>query len=363
MLWTMSQGPPIQDSPSDAILDREAHVRYVFLDTVGFTRNRYVEVQARLVDALNAIVTESVESNIGDDRDVILIPTGDGIAIAILNSRSWDIHLRLALTILARLADYNGQQQEPMDKFDLRIGLNENVDNVIRDINGQRNVAGSGISMAQRIMDHADAGQIMVGRAVYEILSPREKYAKHFRPFQAHSKHGLSFPIYQYVGQSPGLNTDTPVAFRTTKPEESKLTRFAAYYIAHALKHRQFLLSRNADFKRDYAATVLLGLLAEDSKDVAIAATHEAPLLITWKAGSVSFEEQYQHYYQNEWKILSYASKFVSEHYLSPYRSLFEGGEYDPSFVFPSKAGFEKLLKDWPSIAKEFFSTNTAPAG
>jgi hypothetical protein len=53
--------------------------KYVFLDIVGFTRNRTVEAQADIVKQLNAIVIEAVKES-GSPRDkFIFIPTGDGI--------------------------------------------------------------------------------------------------------------------------------------------------------------------------------------------------------------------------------------------------------------------------------------------
>ena len=85
-----------------------------------------------------------------------------------INLPGLDSHLSLALRIVAAVAEHNRDESSPMRKFDVRLGINENVDNVLADINGRRNVAGDGISMAQRIMDKADGGQILAGASVHE---------------------------------------------------------------------------------------------------------------------------------------------------------------------------------------------------
>src|SRR5262245_5540403 len=113
-------------------------VKYIFLDVVGFTHNRSVETQSDIVRSLNAIVKASIQANGIPEENQILIPTGDGICVALLNldcltevESPYDSHLRIALDILARLDEYNSQAQGDDHKFQIRIGVNENVDNVI----------------------------------------------------------------------------------------------------------------------------------------------------------------------------------------------------------------------------------------
>ena len=79
-----------------------------------------------------------------------------------------------------------------MRKFHVRIGINENVDNLIIDINGKLNVAGSGINMSQRIMSCCDGGQILISQTVYEFLSAREEYMNLFKVYPATGKHNVA---------------------------------------------------------------------------------------------------------------------------------------------------------------------------
>ena len=122
------------------------------MDVVGFTHNRSVEAQSDIISALNQIVKESVDALKLDPQAVLFIPTGDGIAIALINPKGFDGHLCLALTILGAVAQHNDKASDSMRRFEVRIGVNENIDNVILDVNARTNVAGTGIWMAQRIM-------------------------------------------------------------------------------------------------------------------------------------------------------------------------------------------------------------------
>jgi class 3 adenylate cyclase len=153
-----------------------ALTKYVFLDIVAFTKGRSVEAQSDLVAELNSIVRSALEKQKVEieSENTILLPTGDGICIALLEAKPYDIHLHLALDILAGVSEYNDRTDDTTRKMELKLGINENLDNIVLDINGRRNVAGNGINMARRILDLADGNQILIGQAVYEILSGRK---------------------------------------------------------------------------------------------------------------------------------------------------------------------------------------------
>jgi len=242
-----------------------------------------------------------------------------------------------------------------MRQFSVRIGINENIDNVLLDINGRKNVAGAGISMAQRIMDKADASQILVGHTVYDVLRQREKYFSSFRAFSATGKHGINFNVYQFLSKdSPGLNMDFPTAFAVKKSEPAKLTKLAAYYIAHAQTNRDFLQSKKNDSARNYAATVLLSFLAADAVKISDTPLHEDASVHTWGAGEETFEKQYLHYASLDfWVICRLADLLASKH-LNTYSEYFEGADFMTNFAFVKQSGIQKLIVEWPDIATEF---------
>src|SRR3989338_9177905 len=174
--------------------------KYVFLDIVHYSYGRTIEAQSDIIDAINSIVKNAVSSVKVEKKNLIFIPTGDGMCIALLDIHDpFDLHLQLALKIMELLHKYNESQKDTIRKFKIRVGVNENTDNLITDINGNKNVAGAGITEAQRIMDQADGGNILVGRSVFNHLRQRERYINKFKEFSVTIKHGEKMHIYQYV--------------------------------------------------------------------------------------------------------------------------------------------------------------------
>lgn len=332
-----------------------AHVKYVYLDIVGFTKDRSVEAQSDLVAALNKVVRGALQKvSIPMDKTV-LIPTGDGMAIALIEIAPYDVHLAIALEILRLVTEHNAQTKDRMRQFEVRIGINENTDNLVLDINGKQNVAGQGISLAQRIMDKADGGQILIGQTVYETLRPREKYMSSFKSFSATAKHGITFQVHQYLSKdSPGLNVEIPSAFAQKKIENPKFTKFVAHYIAHAYANNLFISSRKDDSTRNYSAPILLSFLAEDSIDKSSTPSHEVPTTHTWNAESATFHEQYKYYNSLDFWILATLAPCLHEKNLAQFSEYFEYSSYEHIYWLPKKSALEKLCKEYPAIAAEF---------
>jgi hypothetical protein len=188
--------------------------KYVFLDIVRYSDGRHIEAQIQIIKQLNQIVLRSLREQKISTNQTTFLPTGDGICIAIHGiGLTFDCHLLLALKILRLINAYNISIKEKMYKFYVRIGLNENTDNWITDINGNQNIAGKGINLAQRIMEQGDGSQIMVGRTTYETLSQRKKYYDQFEEYYAVDKHNIKFPVYQFKGKGVRLNRDVSAKF------------------------------------------------------------------------------------------------------------------------------------------------------
>lgn len=210
---------------------KTAIIRYIFMDIVDFSINRTVEAQSEIIEVLNNIVKDATsEQNLPDDS-IIYLPTGDGICICLLNQIDpYDIHMRVSFGILKRLENHNQTEADARRRLKVRIGINENQDNIITDINNQKNVAGLGVNMAQRIMSIADPLQVNVGESVYERLSQREAYSQKFRKRTEEVKHGVKLTCYQYVN-SDASYLDSRVPGKPQKDE--KMPRQVAVY--HAL--------------------------------------------------------------------------------------------------------------------------------
>jgi hypothetical protein len=108
-------------------------------------------------------------------------------------------------------------------------------------------------------MGGADGNQILVSRAVFDELQPTEKYARSFKQLIAVVKHNRRLEVYQYVAQGhPGLNTNIPSAW------VRRMTPVIAYYLAHAIQNRDFLI-KHQNSGETVVAIALLWLLAVDS--------------------------------------------------------------------------------------------------
>lgn len=238
----------------------------IFIDIVDYTINRSVEAQTNIIYIINQIVKNAVaELEILPD-EIIYIPTGDGMCITIVNRiKPFDIHLQLAINILGKLYDYNISCNDNMRRFDIRIGINENVDNLITDINNQKNVSGSGINIASRIMDFCDGNQIIVGQSVFEKISQREKYMKSFIPYKAVIKHDVRLTIYQYVDKNISfLNCETPSAFEIKSTPVKKLTNLQGYYILTCIEYNKFIIDNSEVGQSTFSLHVAMFHLAED---------------------------------------------------------------------------------------------------
>ena len=172
--------------------------------------------------------------------------------------KPYDIHIEIAKGILQSLHLHNEKETDWMRRFKIRIGINENLDNIITDINGNTNMSGAGINHAARIEGLADGNQIIVGNSVYETLVQREKYMDAFRSFETEVKHGLLLNIHQLVDHNNNnLNSDVPSKFTSTK-KEKKLNELQAYYIGFCLKYEKFITEKMEYLSsRSYPLTVL----------------------------------------------------------------------------------------------------------
>lgn len=210
-----------------------------------------------MVLARDRIVWSAVETLALSQDEVLFNPIGDGLYIALLTPPDrFDIHLQLALEILRKLSEHN-QQMGGAQQFQLRIGIDECPDNLIKDINGRPNVAGVGANMGSRIMDLADGGQILVSHVVHNHLHMRQQYEGKFRELPvAEVKHGIKVKAFQYTDETAlGLNCELPGKSRdATGPVE----------IAMDINRPPAVLQRNDESAAEQASKDVL--ISEDSE-------------------------------------------------------------------------------------------------
>ena len=132
----------------------------MFLDLIGYSV-RSVDDQVALKKLFNEVIGKALKGV--DESSRIAIDTGDGAAICFLGDPEEALHSAMLLR------DLLGQRYG--NHLSVRVGLHMGPVRVIADINERVNVVGDGINVAQRIMDFAQANQVLVSRAYYDVIS------------------------------------------------------------------------------------------------------------------------------------------------------------------------------------------------
>ncbi len=177
----------------------------VFVDIVGYSK-KSVSEQIMMKEKFTGLLSDSLKDIAGDLR--IILDTGDGVALSFLGDPEDALFVGMNLRDLLRKASPGAPEPAEdatstgSDLF-LRIGINLGPIKLIRDINGQPNIVGDGINVAQRIMSFARPGQVVVSRSYYDVVSVvSEEYAQLFKYEGSRTdKHVREHEIY-VVGDS-----------------------------------------------------------------------------------------------------------------------------------------------------------------
>jgi hypothetical protein len=99
----------------------------------------------------------------------------------------------------------------------VRLGVNLGPVRLVKDLNGQMNIIGDGINVAQRVMSFSRPGQLLVSRSFYEVVSCLSRdYANLFRHEGSRTdKHVRAHEVYAVVGATPGPRRVDEAAART----------------------------------------------------------------------------------------------------------------------------------------------------
>jgi hypothetical protein len=88
----------------------------------------------------------------------------------------------------------------------------------VKDLNGQMNIIGDGINVAQRVMSFARPGQLLVSRSFYEVVSCLSRdYMNLFRHEGSRTdKHVREHEVYSVVGETPAARRVAESALEIT---------------------------------------------------------------------------------------------------------------------------------------------------
>jgi TolB-like protein/Tfp pilus assembly protein PilF len=140
-----------------------------------------------LLQELNQIVRSTESFRRAEaSGELIRVPTGDGMAL--LFFRSPEEPARCALESSRELKNHPHIQ--------VRMGIHSGPVNKTTDVNDQSNVVGSGINVAQRVMDCGDAGHILVSKRLAEDLAQYRNWQPYLQDLgECEVKHGLRLHV------------------------------------------------------------------------------------------------------------------------------------------------------------------------
>jgi class 3 adenylate cyclase len=218
-----------------------ASLQVVFTDIVKYSlRSAYWQQQ--IISEFTKMCSQTIEavlreysSTLGTELDdlnkqVICIPTGDGVAIGFILPQLTEIHFWMVqqLAHAIELHNKNFVCEEFAAKgwcnchptFIVRFGVSEGKAILYTDINGQRNIAGTPINEAARIMGLAGPMQVLFSEPAFRTLSDLSQATQikdTFRRFQdIEVKHGVKYTVYQYIGPDTAIDSSIPPAIDAT---------------------------------------------------------------------------------------------------------------------------------------------------
>src|SRR5437879_2066120 len=193
----------------------------LFIDIVGYSK-LLLKQQSELLRELNEMVSGTHEFREDESAGkLIRLPTGDGMALVFRTNP--EAPAQCAMEIARALKSHPA--------IALRMGIHSGPVNEIVDVNQRANIAGSGINMAQRVMDCGDAGHILLSRHVAEDLEQDDRWRPLLHDLGAcEVKHGVRIGVVNLSGDGVG-NAAVPKKFEAIKKHRAHV-RWAAVAVA-----------------------------------------------------------------------------------------------------------------------------------
>jgi TolB-like protein/class 3 adenylate cyclase len=195
----------VQDTSAEPKPDLQLEIAHILLiDVVGYSK-LLVNEQIELLEELKQIVRRTECFRAAEARDeLIRVPTGDGMALIFFHSP--EEPAQCALEISKALQDH--------PRIQLRMGVHSGPVSRVIDVNEKTNIAGSGINVAQRVLDCGDAGHILFSAHVAEDLC---EY-RHWQPYlhdlgECEVKYGLRLHLFNLYKDGLG-NPQVPEKLR-----------------------------------------------------------------------------------------------------------------------------------------------------
>jgi class 3 adenylate cyclase len=163
----------------------------LFLDLVGYSRLSLEEQAASVTKLLECVRATKAFQSAERSGELIPIATGDGVAL---------VFLRYATAPL----DCACEVQESAAPLSLRMGIHVGPITRIHDINGAISVTGGGINTAKRIMDMAEAGEVLLSEAAVSLVKDHDAWKERLKSLGTReTKHGGWVSVYALLPPAP----------------------------------------------------------------------------------------------------------------------------------------------------------------
>ncbi len=194
-----------QDTSAEPTPDLQLEIAHLLLiDVVGYSK-LLVNEQIELLQELKQLVRSTECFRTAEARgELIRVPTGDGMALVFFHSP--EEPARCALEISRALQDH--------PSIRLRMGVHSGPVSRVIDVNEKTNIAGSGINVAQRVLDCGDAGHILLSAHVAEDLCQYRHWQPHLHDLgECEVKYGLRLHLFNLYKDGLG-NPQVPENLR-----------------------------------------------------------------------------------------------------------------------------------------------------
>ena len=180
------------------------HANFFFVDVVGLSDPvMSTKTQIKKIEVLNKSIAEC-DVFVNTPKELMLVlPTGDGMAIGFLQGP--ELPLALAIQLQEKLFAYN-KSKIPSEIVRVRIGLHAGNVFIVNDVLNNKNVWGPGIILARRVMDFGDDWHILLSPSLAESLREiSDEYREMIKPVHDFTiKHGQTMLIYSAHGKGFG---------------------------------------------------------------------------------------------------------------------------------------------------------------
>lgn len=232
------------------------HANFFFVDIVGLSDpSMSTKTQMKKIETLNKCVKECQAFKSTPKEMMLVLPTGDGMAIGFLQGPEFP--LRLAVELHEKLNEYN-RGKIPSETVRIRVGIHSGNVFVVNDVLENKNVWGPGIIIARRVMDLGDDGHILMSpRMAEDLREISDEYKRIIKPVHDYSiKHGQTLLLYSVYGKGFG-NPKPPVkgSFQKSKMgrEITRLRKTALYPTIQVDMHFKDAKTSLVHYKRTYS--------------------------------------------------------------------------------------------------------------